>query len=146
MTVQLPLYNERYVAARLIDACAALDYPHGRLDIQVLDDSTDDTGAIVAERVAHWRRRGLDIVQVCRTDRTGFKAGALANGLGFALGDFVAIFDADFVPASDFLPTSTSWLSMRMAASSNLPESLSSASFTSGWRSRTSPRTSAAAS
>ncbi len=103
LTVQLPLYNERWVAARLIDACAALDYPADRLDIQVLDDSTDETSAVVAERVAHWQRRGLDIVHVRRGSRDGYKAGALANGLGFARGDVVAIFDADFVPLADFL-------------------------------------------
>jgi cellulose synthase/poly-beta-1,6-N-acetylglucosamine synthase-like glycosyltransferase len=103
VTVQLPLYNERYVAARLIDACVQLEYPAGRLEFQVLDDSTDETRAVVAERVAHWRRRGVDIVHVCRPDRTGYKAGALANGLGFARGDLVAVFDADFVPPPDFL-------------------------------------------
>src|SRR5690554_2348013 len=69
LTVQLPLYNERYVAARLIDACVRLEYPAGRLEFQVLDDSTDETRAVVAERVAHWRRRGVDIVHVCRDDR-----------------------------------------------------------------------------
>jgi hypothetical protein len=103
LTVQLPLYNERYVAARLIDACVQLEYPAGRLELQVLDDSTDETCAVVAERVAHWQRRGVDIVHVCRDDRTGYKAGALANGLGFARGDLVAVFDADFVPPADFL-------------------------------------------
>ncbi len=103
LTVQLPLYNERYVAARLIDACVRLDYPAGRLELQVLDDSTDETCAVVAERVAHWQRRGVDIVHVCRDDRAGYKAGALANGLGFARGDLVAVFDADFVPPADFL-------------------------------------------
>ncbi|MEM1041869.1 MAG: cellulose synthase family protein [Bacteroidota bacterium] len=103
LTLQLPLYNERWVAARLIDTCAALDYPADRLEIQVLDDSTDETTAVVAERVAHWQQRGLDIVHVCRAERTGYKAGALANGLTFARGDLVAIFDADFVPTRDFL-------------------------------------------
>ncbi len=103
LTVQLPLYNERWVAARLLDACAALDYPAGRLDVQVLDDSTDETSAVVAERVAHWQRRGLDIVHVRRPAREGYKAGALAGGLTFARGDLVAVFDADFVPPPDFL-------------------------------------------
>ena len=103
LTVQLPLYNERWVAARLIDACAALEYPTGRLDFQVLDDSTDETSAVVAERVAHWQRRGLDVVHVRRPSREGYKAGALANGLTFARGDLVAVFDADFVPPPDFL-------------------------------------------
>ncbi len=103
ITVQLPLYNERYVAARLIDACARLDYPADRLEVQVLDDSTDDTAAVVAERVAHWRRRGLDVAHVRRPDRAGFKAGALGAALAFARGDLVAVFDADFVPQPDFL-------------------------------------------
>ncbi len=103
VTVQLPLFNERAVAARLIDACAALDYPASRLEIQVLDDSTDKTRDVVAARVAHWRRRGVDIVHVCRDDRAGYKAGALAGGLAFARGDLVAIFDADFVPPPGFL-------------------------------------------
>ena len=103
VTVQLPLYNERYVAARLLDAVARLEYPRDRLDVQVLDDSTDETAAVVAERVAYWRRRGLDVVHVRRVWRDGFKAGALANGLTFARGDLVAVFDADFVPPPDFL-------------------------------------------
>ena len=103
VTVQLPIYNERFVAARLIDACAALDYPAGRLELQVLDDSIDETAEVVAERVAHWRRRGVDAVHVRRADRDGYKAGALANGLTFARGDLLAVFDADFVPPPDFL-------------------------------------------
>ena len=103
VTVQLPLYNEAEVAARLIDACAALNYPQRRLEIQVLDDSTDETTERVAERVAHWQQRGLDIVHIHRTDRTGYKAGALQNGLRLARGDLIAIFDADFLPPADFL-------------------------------------------
>lgn len=103
VTVQLPLYNEMYVASRLIDAVAALDYPRDRLEIQVLDDSTDETREIVAGKVAEKRREGLDIVHLHRTDRTGFKAGALAEGLKRARGRFLAIFDADFVPRPDFL-------------------------------------------
>lgn len=103
VTVQLPLYNEADVADRLIDACAQLNYPRGRLEIQVLDDSTDVTTERVAERVAHWQERGVDIVHIHRTDRTGYKAGALQNGLRLARGSFVAIFDADFVPPADFL-------------------------------------------
>src|SRR5262249_13116062 len=97
VTVQLPLYNERYVAGRLLEAAGALDYPLDRLEIQVLDDSTDDTAAIVAEMAERLRARGLNVVHVRRAERTGFKAGALAAGLAAAGGEFVAIFDADFV-------------------------------------------------
>ena len=103
VTVQLPLYNERYVATRLLEAVSALDYPPDRLEIQVLDDSTDDTTAIVAAMVTHLRTRGVDVVHLHRRVRTGFKAGALADGLIVARGEFVAIFDADFVPPPGFL-------------------------------------------
>jgi cellulose synthase/poly-beta-1,6-N-acetylglucosamine synthase-like glycosyltransferase len=103
VTVQLPIYNERYVAGRLIDAVARLDYPRDRLEVQVLDDSTDDTSELVAERVAFWRARGLDLQHVRRGTRDGFKAGALAEGLTRASGELLAVFDADFVPAPDFL-------------------------------------------
>jgi len=103
VTVQLPLYNEAEVARRLIDACVGMDYPTDKLEIQVLDDSTDATSQRVARRVAYWQARGVDIVHVQRADRTGYKAGALANGLRLARGDFVAIFDADFLPRPDFL-------------------------------------------
>jgi cellulose synthase/poly-beta-1,6-N-acetylglucosamine synthase-like glycosyltransferase len=109
VTVQLPLYNEADVAERLIDACARLDYPRERLEIQILDDSTDETTALVRERAAHWRteappaKHGLDVTVVHRTDRTGYKAGALKNGLRLARGNLVAVFDADFVPPPDFL-------------------------------------------
>jgi glycosyltransferase involved in cell wall biosynthesis len=101
--VQLPLYNERYVVERLIDAVAALDYPADRLTIQVLDDSTDDTLAIARSRVAYHRARGHAITYLHRTDRAGYKAGALAAGLESSKAEFVAIFDADFVPPHDFL-------------------------------------------
>lgn len=101
--VQLPLFNERYVAERLIDAVAAQDYPNQRLLIQVLDDSTDDTTAIARARVAYHRARGLPITLLHRSDRAGFKAGALAAGLAAAPGDLVAVFDADFKPPPDFL-------------------------------------------
>ncbi|MFQ5572455.1 MAG: cellulose synthase family protein [Rhodothermales bacterium] len=102
VTLQLPLYNEALVAERLIDACAALDYPRRRLEIQVLDDSTDETTAIVARRVRYWKARGLDILHIHRTNREGYKAGALQNGLRLARGELIAIFDADFIPPSDF--------------------------------------------
>jgi cellulose synthase/poly-beta-1,6-N-acetylglucosamine synthase-like glycosyltransferase len=103
VTVQLPIYNERYVAARLIDAACKLDYPVDRLEIQVLDDSSDDTRNIIAERVRHWQHQGLDVTQVWRADRTGFKAGALANGMQCAKGEFLLIFDADFIPPPQLL-------------------------------------------
>ncbi|NNF58647.1 MAG: glycosyltransferase [Rhodothermaceae bacterium] len=103
VTIQLPLFNERFVVERLIDATAQLDYPTGRLEIQVLDDSTDDTRRLAAKRVALWQARGIDIKVVTRPDRRGFKAGALAYGLPRARGTFVAIFDADFIPPRDFL-------------------------------------------
>jgi cellulose synthase/poly-beta-1,6-N-acetylglucosamine synthase-like glycosyltransferase len=103
VTVQLPLYNERLVAERLIDAAAALDWPADRLEIQVLDDSTDDTPEIVARAVARHAARGVDITHWRRGGRDGFKAGALAHGLARARGWLVAVFDADFVPPPDFL-------------------------------------------
>jgi cellulose synthase/poly-beta-1,6-N-acetylglucosamine synthase-like glycosyltransferase len=102
LTVQIPLYNEMYVARRAIESVAALDWPKDRLEIQVLDDSTDETSAIVAETVARQRARGLDVLHLRRDERTGYKAGALAAGLKAAKGEFVAVFDADFVPAPDF--------------------------------------------
>ncbi len=101
--VQLPLYNERYVVERLIDVVVALDYPLDRLTIQVLDDSTDDTAGIARARVAYHRARGHAITYLHRTNRGGYKAGALAAGLEVNSAEFVAIFDADFVPPVDFL-------------------------------------------
>ena len=103
VTVQLPVYNERHVVRRLIDAAAAFDYPPQRLQIQVLDDSTDDTSQIIARSIAIHRQKGIDIVQHRRADRRGYKAGALRAGLADARGEFLAIFDADFVPPADFL-------------------------------------------
>ncbi|HUP24136.1 MAG TPA: cellulose synthase family protein [Thermoanaerobaculia bacterium] len=103
VTVQLPLYNERYVARRLLDAVAGLDYPSERLEIQVLDDSTDDTTSILRARVEELRAQGLDVVLVHRCSRAGFKAGALAAGLGVARGELIVVFDADFLPPTDFL-------------------------------------------
>ena len=102
LTVQLPLYNEMYVARRLIDAVCAMDYPRDRLEIQLLDDSTDETTAIVADIVADRRSQGFDIRHLHRTERDGYKAGALEAGLLVAQGDLIAIFDADFVPPEDF--------------------------------------------
>lgn len=103
VTVQLPIYNERYVAKRLIDAVAALEWPVDRLQVQVLDDSTDDTARIAAAAVERQRGRGLDVVHIRREHRDGYKAGALAHGLKTATGEFIAIFDADFLPPTDFL-------------------------------------------
>jgi len=103
VTVQLPIYNELHTAERLLDAVAGLDYPRHRLEIQVLDDSTDGTRQLVAGVVARLRAQGLDAVHLVREDRVGFKAGALAAGLEQAQGEFVAVFDADFIPEPDFL-------------------------------------------
>lgn len=103
VTVQLPIFNERYVARRLIEAAAALDYPSRLLEIQVLDDSTDDTFSIVKETVERLRGAGIDIIHLHRTNRRGFKAGALAEGMKNARGEFILILDADFVPPADFL-------------------------------------------
>src|SRR5262245_49645560 len=103
VTVQLPLFDERTVAARLVRAAGALDYPRDRLEIQVLDDSSDETRTIVDAEVGDLRRRGLDASVVRRSGRAGFKAGALAHGLERARGELVAVFGADFVPHPDFL-------------------------------------------
>ncbi len=103
VTIQLPIFNELYVARRLIDSTCEIDYPRDRLQIQVLDDSTDETREIAREKVREWRARGVDIEYIHREDRTGYKAGALDHGLKTGRGEFVAIFDADFVPNRDFL-------------------------------------------
>ncbi|HSL22991.1 MAG TPA: cellulose synthase family protein [Vicinamibacterales bacterium] len=103
VTIQLPIYNEMYVAERLIDAVCRMDYPRELLEIQVLDDSTDETAQIAELAVRRQAQRGIDIKYLHRTDRRGFKAGALEAGLRVARGDFIAIFDADFVPGADFL-------------------------------------------
>jgi cellulose synthase/poly-beta-1,6-N-acetylglucosamine synthase-like glycosyltransferase len=103
VTVQLPLFNEMYVVERLVKAVTEIDYPRDRLEIQVLDDSTDETVRIASETVAKYAARGFGIHYIHRDDRTGFKAGALENGMKTAKGDLMAIFDADFVPKPDFL-------------------------------------------
>ena len=103
VTVQLPMYNEMYVAERIIERCCAIDYPRDKLEIQVLDDSTDETVQIATKCVERMRALGHDVVYVHRDDRTGFKAGALDNGMKTAKGEFLAIFDADFVPEPDIL-------------------------------------------
>lgn len=103
VTVQLPVYNERHVVERLLDACAELDYPRDRLEIQLLDDSTDATTHIARSCVDGWRRQGVNVRLLHRSQRDGYKAGALREGLSQATGEFVAIFDADFAPPRDFL-------------------------------------------
>ena len=101
--IQLPLYNEMYVSDRLIDACVEMDYPRDLLEIQVLDDSTDETRGIAERAVLRHAARGVKISYIHRVDRSGFKAGALENGLKQTDAPFVAIFDADFIPPVDFL-------------------------------------------
>jgi cellulose synthase/poly-beta-1,6-N-acetylglucosamine synthase-like glycosyltransferase len=103
VTVQLPMYNELYVAERLLDSIALLDYPKDRLELQVLDDSTDETIEIVAKKVAALKAMGFDITHIHRVDRTGFKAGALEQGMMIAKGDYLMVFDADFVPTPSIL-------------------------------------------
>lgn len=103
VTIQLPTFNEKYVVGRLIDNISALDYPKEKMQIQVLDDSTDDTLEISKQKVEEYRQKGFDISLIHRKDRKGYKAGALQNGLQYATGEFVAIFDADFLPNTDFL-------------------------------------------
>ncbi len=103
VTVQLPLFNEYYVIRRLLDAVARLDYPADRLQIQVLDDSTDETRAVAAAECGRLRAQGVNIEHIHRTDRTGFKAGALENGMRTATGEFIFILDADFIPQPDVI-------------------------------------------
>ncbi|MGH9802077.1 MAG: cellulose synthase family protein, partial [Blastocatellia bacterium] len=103
ITVQLPLFNELYVVERLVESVVGLDYPRHLLEIQVLDDSTDETVGIAAEVVERFKQQGFDIVNIHRTDRAGFKAGALDKGMKVAKGKLMAIFDADFTPKPDTL-------------------------------------------
>jgi len=103
ITVQLPIFNEQFVVERLLDAVCRLEYPLERLEIQVLDDSTDETQGVARGLVEYYAGRGFSVTYHHRTNRQGFKAGALAEGLKTATGEFVAIFDADFVPPPDFL-------------------------------------------
>jgi len=103
VTVQLPVYNELYVVERLLQSVASLDYPQDLLEIQVLDDSTDETVQVIARQVEHYQRKGINIQHIRRKERVGFKAGALAYGLEQSKGEYIAIFDADFLPAPDFL-------------------------------------------
>ncbi|MGB9774401.1 MAG: cellulose synthase family protein [Bacteroidota bacterium] len=103
VTIQLPVYNELYVVKRLLQAASRIEYPKEKLEIQVLDDSTDETTQIIAEVVQEMQARGYDIKHIRRGSREGYKAGALRYGLNFARGEFIAIFDADFVPKREFL-------------------------------------------
>ncbi|MBK6263627.1 glycosyltransferase family 2 protein [Marivirga sp. S37H4] len=103
--VQLPVYNERYVVSGLVDKVCQLDYPSDLLQIQVLDDSTDDTTEILTEKINSWKAKGVNIELIRRPDRKGFKAGALQYGMEASDAEFIAIFDADFLPDSNFLKT-----------------------------------------
>ncbi|MDX1523634.1 MAG: glycosyltransferase, partial [Anaerolineae bacterium] len=103
VTIQLPVYNERHVVKRLIEAAVNLDWPADRLQIQVLDDSTDDTRQLIAATLAQHESTGVRLDHIRRAGRQGFKAGALQHGLQSARGEFIAIFDADFVPNRNFL-------------------------------------------
>ncbi len=103
VTVQLPMFNELYVAERIIETVAQFDYPRDKFQIQVLDDSTDETKDVIAAKVAEVAARGINIQHIHREDRTGYKAGALDAAMDRVEGDFIAIFDADFVPEKDFL-------------------------------------------
>src|ERR671931_1970949 len=103
VTIQLPLYNELYVADRLIAAVCAIEYPRELLEIQVLDDSADETRSVAELAVRRFAAQGIDIKYFHRTNRRGYKAGALEEGMKVARGEFIAIFDADFIPTRDFL-------------------------------------------
>ncbi|RME00788.1 MAG: glycosyltransferase, partial [Deltaproteobacteria bacterium] len=103
VTIQLPLYNEPRVVERLLRATCAIDYPRERFEVQVLDDSTDETSRIVARLLPEFEAKGITLRHIRRKTRTGFKAGALARGLEMARGEFLLVFDADFVPPSDIL-------------------------------------------
>ena len=103
VTVQLPIFNEYYVAGRLIDSVVALKYPKEKLEIQVLDDSTDECKELTQKKVKQYQKQGFNIQHFHRINREGHKAGALKAGLEKSSGEFIAIFDADFIPASEFL-------------------------------------------
>ncbi|WP_186441250.1 glycosyltransferase family 2 protein [Desulfamplus magnetovallimortis] len=103
VTIQVPLYNEPLVAARIIDAVASIQWQSNKLEIQILDDSSDETNDIVKESVKYWAGQGVWIYAIFRNNRKGYKAGALQNGLRQSSGEFIAVFDADFIPPTDFL-------------------------------------------
>ncbi|MEJ7822879.1 MAG: glycosyltransferase, partial [Chitinophagaceae bacterium] len=103
VTIQLPVFNELHVVERLLDAVAAIDYPKDKIEIQVLDDSTDETSDIIARKIVLLKQNNIPILHIQRQNREGYKAGALKNALSLAKGDFLAVFDADFIPSKDFL-------------------------------------------
>jgi cellulose synthase/poly-beta-1,6-N-acetylglucosamine synthase-like glycosyltransferase len=103
ITIQLPIFNEKYVVSRLLKAVSQLDYPANLMQIQVLDDSTDDTAGLVEGLVSAYQKQGYDIIDIHRQDRSGFKAGALQHAMDSATGEFVALFDADFIPPENWL-------------------------------------------
>ncbi|MDQ3194017.1 MAG: glycosyltransferase family 2 protein, partial [Bacteroidota bacterium] len=103
VTIQIPLYNEQYVITRLIDSVLRMDYPKDKLEVQILDDSTDESTIIISEHIKKYLNQGYDITHIHRTNREGYKAGALKVGLETAKGEFVAVFDADFIPRKKFL-------------------------------------------
>ena len=109
VTIQLPLYNELYVVERIINSVCEIDYPKNLLEIQVLDDSTDETVDVVGKIVAEKQKEGFDIKQIRRSNRQGFKAGALKEGMKTAKGEYIAIFDADFIPQKEFLKKTLSF-------------------------------------
>lgn len=112
ITVQIPLYNERFVAERVVDACAAFDYPADKLQIQIVDDSNDDTSALVAQRIDFHRSKGIhNIEHIQRQQRQGFKAGALRDAMESASGEYIAIFDADFLPEPSLLRSTIDYFS-----------------------------------
>ncbi|MBR9922540.1 MAG: glycosyltransferase [Bacteroidetes bacterium] len=109
VTIQLPIFNELYVVDRLIDNILEFDYPKDRYEVHILDDSTDETVGLVRKKVDEYQAKGFNIEQICRTDRTGYKAGALKAAMPRARGEFIAIFDADFLPRPDFLRTTIAY-------------------------------------
>lgn len=111
ITIQLPIYNEKYVADRLLDRVKLIDYPKDRMEIQVLDDSTDETKSILFNKVVELENEGFQIVYHHRTDRKGYKAGALKEGMSFAKGEYIALFDADFLPHPAFLKATLPYFS-----------------------------------
>ena len=111
ITIQLPIYNEKYVAARLVNTVCDMDYPKEKMKIMVLDDSDDETVAILEDLVSHHKKNGFDIIHVRRNSRRGYKAGALKYAMKFTNTEFVAIFDADFIPPTWFLKRAISHFS-----------------------------------